>query len=474
MAAALPGTLLELHAQGPMRSVLWGRFHDPGALTPWYSVVSRITPFARELVLQTATKGVSAFGAKRLEFDMPPHADLVTKVWAVFRVPGIGYWRAALGSGDLASARFMNTEGDVSGDSADGTTEPLEVLGPRYTNALGFHLLQKAELVGGEGAIEPLFGVAMYAHEELAGRPGRRLGEQVAKFDSPKACEQMSRNHQRLYVPLPFTFGEHTGVALPAIQAQLTKLTIRLELADRASCVVAPTADTTASTAAGGVISVRPDRTRVSATRPRALADSDLDCQLLFSVVVLDDDERAAMVKRTTRHLITETHMRDTVVHRGNDILRLNAKFPNAVRELQVMVRRQEAEAAKDWFNFGGFDDTEASTLIQDPLLELGLELNTKSRFPLMDARAYRLAVNTESHTRIPEMFVYVVPFGQELEEPDSGGACLMTGIKDATLLLKLDPQIFSDASRTARVIVIARSYNEMIVSGGVVTRRFL
>lgn len=476
MATGLPGTLIELHAEGSIGPTLWGQFRAPGTMTPWHSVVSKITPSARELVLQTPTEGVSAFGAKRLLFAVPPHADLITKAWVVFRVPGIGYWRSALGSGDLLSARFMNTAGDVSGNSADGTTEPDEILGPRYTNALGFHLLQKVELVAGESALEPLWGVAMYVHEELAGRPGRRLGEQIAKFDSPKASEQLSRNHQRLYVPLPFTFGEHTGVALPAIQAQLSKLAIRMDLASRDSCVVAPTADTSASVAAGGVVSVRPDRTRVLSSRPRALADSDLDCQILFSVVVLSEEERFALVHRSSRYLFTETHVRETVVHQsqGGAVMRLNAKFPNAVRELQVAVRRQEAETSKDWFNFGGYDDIEASTLIQDPVLELGLELDTKTRFPLMDARTYRLAVNTESHTRIPEMFVYVVPFGQELEEPDSGGACLMAGIKQATLLLKLDPQIFSGSSTTARVFVIARCYNEVVVSEGLMARKHL
>ena len=117
--------------------------------------------------------------------------------------------------------------GSVMDESPDG--EPIYA---HWCNAVGQRAIRQASLLVGGHAADTLFPEAMYAWEQLAGKPGKSLGEMVGERQTRSQLIRDSRQARRLYVPLPFANLLHPGYSIPIVNIEHWGVTIKLGFAE--------------------------------------------------------------------------------------------------------------------------------------------------------------------------------------------------------------------------------------------------
>lgn len=499
MACGLPGTLIELATMGNLDRALMSSVLAPDTMTLWRSVIGKISPFAREVVEQTPTQGTVAAGNTGVVFAAPKHADIITNVYARVTMPGIGLWRNSITAGGsltgtLADALFMDAASEVA---SSGTPTFQE---PRWAPYAPIRFLKNVTMVVGSHEFDVLKDHAIWACEELMGKPGRELhGHREGRYTHNMAGgaygsgTTFHRHSQTFYIPLPFSFTAGTGVALPAVSFQLHSISFKIDFAPLADLFFVNTA-TDAYTASGGNVRVRPDITKTLAASPKVLEASDIGCALEFMVVILDEEERTRFAMGHFETLMTDHKYKEyrelaattsPTSSTPPQSFRHNTKFSNGVREVILLCRRSAHETYKQWYNFNGLVDS-VSGYTREPLLTIGQEFSNSARFPEKTALFYRLAFNHDSHSKIPLAGVYTFQYGVDPEDTESTGHVNMTRLESCETHGTIDPRVFglplsgagghagAEASTYLQFLYIARAYNILRASAGFSNKRFL
>jgi hypothetical protein len=310
-----------------------------------------------------------------------------------------------------------------------------------YTEAIGFHLIRSAELKLGGSIVDTVWSQLLFAWEELSGKSGRRLCEQVGRtLRQPTELMKLSRTARTLYVPLPFSYTRHPSLALPLVAMQYHSLQLTVQWASLASCIIKSSQD---------VVVLNSDTLA-------PLQDSDLKAQVLTTYVQLDNDERNKFAKcNCLRQLITQ-HQRFTQPINGsaNVTCRLTFSFP--VQELIFMVRRNAMAKANDHFCYDGI-------MGREPIEMASLSFNNSIRFSA-EGRWLRTVQPLQHHSSVPLSNIYNYSFALSPESIEPSGSANFSRIDSVDLNLELQAEF---ASEPAELFVFARSWNILSFSSG-------
>lgn len=456
----------EMCCLGAADKALTGPTVESSHITFWRFVHMKHTAFALEPV-ECDSQGTARFGATNVKFTFSRQGDLVWHTYAKVWLPGI------VGCSGTSGAFTVAT-----GDNA-----------VYWTNAIGQYLMQQVKLTIGGTIIDTLYDTYLFMWEELSGKPGKRLGEMIGKYDTVALRQATSRRSRWLYVPLPFYFTENTGLALPLVSLQFHQVQLEISFAQRVKCyVVPPSAVSTAGTFA---VYERPDgeagrdATVATASSLSLLNDNSIKVLVEACYVYLDHDERAKFAHGQFEQIITEVQPGGAQANstsgesatEGTAPTRadIRLQFNHVVMEYLVAVRQQSKEDVNLHFDFGGWFDDDAeggSGLVLDPVVDVTILFNNSQRVQTRPGSFFRLVQPYQHHTNVPREFIYCWSYAIDPEDAQPTGGANHSRIDNVNLRLNLDTRIFANAS-TADVIIYARNKNLLRFKHGLISKRF-
>jgi hypothetical protein len=358
-------------------------------------VYRRHTNFAVESIQQTFN-GAADFGRK-VTATISRNGDLITNVYLQVKLPKL----------------------------ADS--------GAKYVNSVGHALMKSIELEIGGQRIDKHYAEWLEIWSQLTTPAEKRDGykEMVGMYDGTPEDATADRTY---YIPLIFFFNRNPGLALPLIALQYHEVKINIDFEKVENLVYGLAAD--------------------------ALGDKKItDCSLWVDYVYLDTDERRRFAQVSHEMLIEQLQFTgDESISANNgssgrtEKFRMNFNHP--VKELIWVYRSQEAEDAKDHFNFsmdsiGSDVSSWQSTAVpstglnefQEPLASAKILLNGHDRMSDRPGSYFRLVQPYQHHTRTPSKHIYVYSFALKPEEHQPSGTCNFSRIDNATLSLTFNPK---------------------------------
>ena len=454
MGATQNAVFTEMASTGEADKVLSSETVDQAELTFWRFVHSKATPFALEPVDFDATASQAKFGGSA-KYNFPRNGDLCWHVYAKISIPGIV---------GILNGEVMKGEDAVS-----------------WTDSIGHALISSASLAVGNTVIDTLNDTYLYVWEELSGKPGKRLGEMVGKFDTLEERQAFAKRGHDLYVPLPFSFTQNTGLALPIVALQFHPIVIELDFAARNRVVVNPNR---------AQVYVRPngvtdDQIDAGMSLP-LLQDSDLVCTMEANFVYLETDERAKFAKGAFEQVIDEVQVQTqqaianaaTGTNESSPSVKSNIRLQlnNVIMEYIFFVQPQAKKDANLLFDFSGPVDP-ASGLVLDPIRDVTIKFNNSQRVQTRPGNFFRLVQPYQHHTNVPgdkgKNFIYVWSYCVDPEDIQPTGGANHSRIDNVNIEFNLDPRIFTSTAPTADIVVYGRNKNVLRYKFGLCSKRF-
>jgi hypothetical protein len=454
MGATQNAVYTEMASTGEAEKILTAQTVEESDLTFWRFVHSKTTPFALEPVDFDATASQAKFGGSA-KYNFPRNGDLCWHVYAKITLPGIV---------GIKDGKVMRGEDAVS-----------------WTNSVGQALINSASLAIGNTVVDTLSDTYLYVWEELSGKPGKRLGEMVGKYDTVGERQQFAMRSHDLYVPLPFSFTRDTGLALPIVALQFHPVVMELDFANRQSVIVNPT---------GAKVYVRPngvtDDQIEEGLSLSVLQDSDLTCTMEANFVYLETDERTKFAKGAFEQVVDEMQMQTqqaianaaTGSTESSPSVRANMRLQlnNVVMEYIFFVQSQAKKEANEVFDFSGPVDAASGALL-DPVRDVTIKFNNSQRVQTRPGSFFRLVQPYQYHTNVPgdkgKNFIYVWSYCVDPEDIQPSGGANHSRIDNVNIELNLDPRLFSAAAPTAEITLIGRNKNLLRYKFGMCTQRF-
>ena len=439
---------------GEAEKILTAETVEESDLTFWRFVHSKTTPFALEPVDFDATASQAKFGGSA-KYNFPRNGDLCWHVYAKITLPGL----------------VAMKDGKVLRDA-----EAVS-----WTNAIGHALISSASLAIGNTVVDTLTDNYLYVWEELAGKPGKRLGEMIGKYETVEERRAFAKRSHDLYVPLPFSFTRDTGLALPIVALQFHPIVMELDFAARNSVIVNPS---------GGKVYVRPngvtDDEIDAGMSLSPLQDSDLACTMEANFVYLETDERTKFAKGAFEQVVDEMQMQSqqaianaaTGSNESSPSVRANMRLQlnNVVMEYIFFVQSQSKKESNEVFDFSGPVDP-ASGLLLDPVRDVTIKFNNSQRVQTRPGSFFRLVQPYQYHTNVPgdkgKSFIYNWSYCVDPEDIQPTGGANHSRIDNVNIELNLDPRIFTPQAPTADITLIGRNKNLLRYKFGMCTKRF-
>lgn len=477
------GSLTQLLAQGSMDAAL-----TQGATrTFWKSSYQKHSIFALESINQPFTTQVQ-FGAES-HITINRQGDLLSWMYLKIVLPGLKvqnqnettqptqqsfasldndvaaqadvshvlpYIEGAYTEASLNTKEQMIAEAKNSYESAKYNAAPLPTAAQMqqsdmpdfdyayWTEAVGFHLIKRAEFKVGGATIDTLWSELLFAMEELMGRAGRRLTETIGRtLRRPTELMKASRQEQILYVPLPWYFTKHPSLAFPLVAATYHNIQLWIQWASLNSCI----------------IKSRSNLVVLHAERNVPISDDHLKCSLECTYVHLEAAERDQITQSAGSQLIVQHQAHLQQVSSNNVTARLNFNFP--VIEFYFFLRRKANKDAGDHFNFSGIGG-------RDPVVKAELLFNNTARVTEKPAVWWRAVQALQYHSSVPLTNIYSYSFSLSPEDPITpSGSANFSRLDNVELALSLQDDFGSAHDSNAELFCFARSYNIIKFSNG-------
>lgn len=432
--------------------------------SPFLYKARQTTNFVHETIPMNHDSGGVVSCGREAKFSADPQIDIIYDAHAKFTLPAI----AAEYSGGIG-----NPVGPGWGAFPilkDFITEPATALNPAtvteinklashtgdpkavWVNGIAFALMKKCFWEVSGQCIDSIEGRFLYIWDEITSKVGKRLTEQVGRFDSVDEQVRFASRSRVMYLPLCFDFckrqGEPIHNSLLNVRLQFTsfKLTIALEQLQYLAAVALPS-DLVVDPA-------DPESVRSQARNFYRIINLDTNQPLQADAVEVDLDVEGAYLDSEER----AQHAEDA-----------NGVHPPPIDQIAVLHESQE-------FCFNA-DDTTASLKIEfnHPSLELiwstqeqympaigqyfrlspandlaewgvwSLKLNNSIRFH-RESEYFRLYQMHVHHSNIPENKVACYSFSLEPECAALSSTCNFSRIDNSRLTLAID----KDATTTA------------------------
>jgi len=383
---------------------------------------------------------------KRMEATIGRNGDLVYQMYVV-----------------LELAALTSTNANVRTNPTDPNTPYVPAPGSNYSpyhlsycNAVGHALIETVEVIIGGHKFDRHTGDFMNIYESLSRPVGKELGAIVGQAATPGELDDLRMRDQRLYVPLLFWFNRFREKVLPLIALQYHDVKLILKTRKKEEVIVLGTAiDPSVTSGAAGYS-----------------GGEMVNAYLLVNYVFLDGGERKLFAQHQHEYLIDQLQFNGHESKASTKTqFNIPLNFNHPVKEIIWVIQQQSAIQAKEYFNYEGAPDWSAgaSTGLNntyDPLIHAGLMLNGHDRFQHHAGPYYRQITALESHTRIPNNFIYLYSFSLNPESWRPEGSCNFSRID--TAVLQLTTQAFEGEIR-----IYARNVNVMKVTSGMAGLRY-
>ena len=304
----------------------------------------------------------------------------------------------------------------------------------QYAEKLGYAMIKSVSLNIGGQCIERLTGEYMCAWDELSGGLKRLSDAGANQLINPDDDGLATR----LYVPLPFTFTQNSGSALPLIGLQHHAIKVEVELNN-----VGQIAPGTVQMAA--YLSNQASAATAADTQAAAKW-SDFDFHLMTCQVYLDKEERQSFADYSNDMLITQVQER--IVDKSDLNRSFQLTFNHSINHL--MWTMQGVAATKEGCS------------------EVSLTFNNHERFHAMKqhGRYFRTVQPYMHHSNVPlkgaSDRIYCYNFGLKPEDAQPSGSVNMSRIDNVHMKLSTD-----DDANNLTIRLYARNYNVLRIQNG-------
>ena len=423
------------------------------------------------------------------KFEISRAFDLVHQLYVVIDLPGIGN---TLASGKIAAAK--------AGDNPEANEAAM----PYYTNGAGCALIEEVHLSMGGHSIACLTGPLIFLFEELAGTPGKRADQLLAKASTVAELKAKSTRAQRLYIPMYFYFCSTRGSlsnSLNVIGAQFQRIHLDMVLNSLASVIENGAASLAAinnSAAAQRTIVLDPISLEPMVSPVRSGGDVDYsaakndaanrDLCTATNVsrvsvdthgITLSEAERATFSNVNAMNLMNEVHILNRT---GTNALNANdtqidvTQFAkNLVYEILIAARvTSDGGVRTGPLRFDGATDSVTGETY-GPLASIDVTISGQQRFPArIEAEVFNQVIPFLHHSLIPEHSgVYSIPFSffpEDSSVPDSHAN--VSKLDSLTLTLRRPSAAPADVTTDAHIFAL--SYNLLVEQRGMKAKFFV
>jgi hypothetical protein len=370
--------------------------------------------------------------------------------------------------GDAFGSALTNSDGDegllpgqaiYQGVQASFTDDYLPT-GLEYwaawTNAVGFRLCEFTKFKIGTQTIVEFDYNYLFANEELAGRPGKRLEEMVGKRVGTVPNEVMdelivdSLASRYLYVPLPFWFTKAPSHTLSMLHLTLATAEVEIRFAQLTSLIIRKNAAT-------GVQRI--------GQNGRAISDSDLVCVLSTSHVWLPQEERKRLQATGLEKIQIIQQVQHFVQEATQTANSLRLDFNMPTLELIFFMRRRCRDTINDWFNYSGVAGL-------DPIDLVRLTTNNNLYVNPTEGTYFRLVKPYQQHRLIPKAHIYCIPFALFPDEMLISGSLNLSRYDSILLDLVLQRKVVSP-DEPGTLYVYGPNWNTLLYREGGATLVF-
>jgi hypothetical protein len=301
-----------------------------------------------------------------------------------------------------------------------------------WHQAIGQKIIERAAYVIGGHMIDQLFSDYLYMWEELSGKAGKRLREMIGKRDTRRQLIEDSKANRRLYVPLPFSFTQNSGNALPLVSLQYHGVRLHVKFEELKNLLVVSD----------------PNVNVLKSSDFTPLQSQDLKAWVDTTYVYLDVEERNRFSTANFDQLITQVQYY-TDEQRTKSI-HIPIRFNHPCIEFIWALRRKVNEDQNNSFNYSGIDG-------RDPFSNLILKFNNQPRFSGRTAQYFRLVQPYQFHSSIPDSHVYCYSFALDPESAQPTGSVNLSRIDNAEMIIDLQEGLEQEV---VQVILYARNWN--------------
>jgi hypothetical protein len=433
------GGLMQLVAYGAQDVYLTG---NP-QITFFKTVYRRHTNFAIEAIEQTF-QGTADFG-KKVTCTISRNGDLINRIYLQVQFPALSVSSVWY---DAPAAR------------------PFSVA---WTNSLGHALIRYVTIEVGGQKIDSQYGEWLEIWNSLTQVSEKENGynHMVGKYASSVGLIGNADSSRIYYIPLMFWFNKNPGLSLPLIALQYHEVKIIMEFRNAAELIVGLTSTGDRDFAA--------NTTSIRDSSGVALVNA----ALWVDYVYLDTEERRRFAQMSHEYLIDQlqfTGYESIQIDQVSQKIRLNYNHPvkELIWTLQWEPNFTVGTAYNDWFNFSAaLPGVPVPSSAVDLMADALILLNGHERFAVRPQTYFRLVQPYQSHTRIPDNFIYLYSFGLRPEEHQPSGTVNMSRIDNAQLkfdmtnVANLPAPSSQWSGAVGRVAIYATNYNVFRVMSG-------
>ena len=311
-----------------------------------------------------------------------------------------------------------------------------------WVNSIGQVIMDEIELEIGGVCIDKQFGVWMHIWDELTLSDSILNGKNIAtgSFDDVSALTSNATSETEYWVPLPFWWNRHQGLALPLLALQYHEIKINIKLRPFSECVTYDGA-------------IEPDSVDIT--------KAELEAHYYY----LEDLVRSDFAQNSHQYLYEELQFREQesipattleYVHKAE------IEFNHAVKELVWVLVEQDSLDNNDWLNFSRRAD---NTKL---LNEARILVDGQERIRAFGEGYFRLGQTMEHHTRVPNKFIYVYSFALKPEMMQPTGTMNFSRFDFVNLELKI-----REGNPQSVLFIYAINYNIGVVKGGMFQRLY-
>lgn len=392
----------------------------------------------------------SAIGfGRKLTSTVQRTGDLVTQVYLVMKLSALNVTTAQSGN------QIRDLNGNLINVPVDANGVPTSSFAT-WTNEVGHAAIDWVDCIIGGQRMDQHSGIYLGVWESLSYHAGKRQGSMVGFFTNVPDLLTFSLKDETLYVPMMFWFNRCTEQALPLIALQYHETKFEYKLRTRAELITyyglfTPEAFVGAPT-------------DYSSFNQAQVTGGELtDAYLLINYVYLDTMERRVFATNAHEYFIDQLQMTDESKPAGATQRAIPLYFNHICKELIFVLQRNALIDENKWFDFSGIvvgSSPQVGDPTADPLVSAKIQLNSHDLFSEKDALYFRKVVPYETHSDIPDYFVYVFSFALDPENWKPTGGCNLSRIDN--VILKLQYQDFDGVIR-----IYCRSVNLLKVISG-------
>jgi len=351
--------------------------------------------------------------------------------------------------------------------------------GAHYVNCIGYALFDTLKVDVGGSTVEELYSDFCFLYEELAGRPGLRLEEQIGRVTYSSECDEdliaKASVQQTLYVPLPLWISKFQpatyGLALPIIA--LTGHDVRIKIQTR------PINQCTAVVYKQSGVWQLSDAAPLNANTGAPLVNTDLKMRVMVTSIFLEDVERNAILAVDHSFLINVAKQSTLSIAAGQATKvenKLYLSHPSSsllwfARPLDWATaggRRRYSVGFKDRFDFTSQVSNSVTSLLPygdstEPVTLAGLTLNNNQRFAQdMPGVYFRTSQPYTNFRTMPTTPIYAYGIALQAHQWQPTQTINFSSLENVSLGLT-----YTAGVKASELIVFNECYNLFLITGG-------